>query len=65
MAKRVAHLLVDASVEAGVQRVYGVRSDSLNGITDSIRIKKNTDWVHVDLGRANCLGKRLKIRALR
>jgi pyruvate dehydrogenase (quinone) len=40
MAKRVAHLLVDALVEAGVQRVYGVRGNSLNGITDSIRIKK-------------------------
>ena len=49
MAKRVAHLLVDALVEAGVQRVYGVRGNSLNGITDSIRIKKNIDWVHVRL----------------
>jgi hypothetical protein len=27
-------------VESGVQRVYGVRGDSLNGITDSIRIKR-------------------------
>ena len=40
MAKRVADLLVDVLVEAGVQRVYGVSGDSLNGITDSIRTRK-------------------------
>ena len=37
MAKRVADLLVDVLSEAGVQRIYGVSGDSLNGITDSIR----------------------------
>ncbi|MGO9516845.1 MAG: ubiquinone-dependent pyruvate dehydrogenase [Candidatus Korobacteraceae bacterium] len=47
MPKRVADLLVDVLVEAGVQRVYGVSGDSLNGITDSIRTRKNIQWIHV------------------
>jgi len=47
MTKKVADLLVDVLAEAGVQRIYGVVGDSLNGITDSIRIKKNIEWVHV------------------
>ncbi|HYT20145.1 MAG TPA: ubiquinone-dependent pyruvate dehydrogenase [Candidatus Polarisedimenticolia bacterium] len=47
MSKKVADLLVDVLAEAGVQRIYGVVGDSLNGITDSIRVKKNLEWVHV------------------
>src|SRR5579862_6936564 len=47
MTKKVAELLVDVLAEAGVKRIYGVVGDSLNGITDSIRVKKNIDWVHV------------------
>ena len=46
MAKRVADLLVDVLSEAGVQRVYGVSGDSLNGITDSIRTRREIEWVH-------------------
>ncbi len=47
MAKKtVAHLLVDVLVEAGVQRIYGVSGDSLNGITDAIRTTGRLDWVH-------------------
>jgi pyruvate dehydrogenase (quinone) len=45
MAKRVADLLVDVLVGAGVQRVYGVPGDSLNGITDSIRTRENIHWI--------------------
>jgi pyruvate dehydrogenase (quinone) len=45
MAKRVADLLVDVLVGAGVQRVYGVPGDSLNGITDSIRTRENIQWI--------------------
>jgi pyruvate dehydrogenase (quinone) len=44
---RVADLLVDTLVNAGVQRVYGVAGDSLNGITDSIRPRKEIRWAHV------------------
>lgn len=47
MAMKVAELLVKVLDQAGVQRVYGVSGDSLNGITDSIRAKPNLQWVHV------------------
>jgi pyruvate dehydrogenase (quinone) len=47
MAKRVADLLVDVLVGADVQRIYGVPGDSLNGITDSIRTRKNIQWIGV------------------
>lgn len=47
MPARVADVLVDTLVNAGVQRVYGVAGDSLNGITDSIRPRKEISWVHV------------------
>jgi pyruvate dehydrogenase (quinone) len=47
MAKRIADLLVDVLAEAGVQRIYGVTGDSLNGITDAIRAKGQLEWVHL------------------
>src|SRR5215510_2259775 len=47
MAKRVADVLVDVLLEAGVQRIYGVSGDSLNGITDSIRSREQIRWIHV------------------
>src|SRR6266566_3578736 len=47
MAKRVADLLVDVLADAGVRRIYGVSGDSLNGITDSIRVRRDIQWVHV------------------
>jgi pyruvate dehydrogenase (quinone) len=46
MTNKVADLLVDVLAEAGVRRVYDVVGDSLNRITDSMRIKKSIDWVH-------------------
>src|SRR5882757_7233646 len=45
--KKVADLLVEVLVEAGVRRIYGVSGDSLNGITDSIRSTNNIQWVHL------------------
>src|ERR1700750_2242813 len=45
--KTVAELLVDVLVDAGVERMYGVPGDSLNGITDSIRTRQNLSWVGV------------------
>jgi pyruvate dehydrogenase (quinone) len=45
MAKRVADLLVDVLLEAGVQRIYGVPGDSLNGITDSLRTRETIQWI--------------------
>jgi len=45
--KNVSELLVDVLAEAGVQRIYGVSGDSLNGITDALRRNKRIEWVHV------------------
>jgi pyruvate dehydrogenase (quinone) len=45
--KKVANLFVDVLVEAGVERVYGVAGDSLNGITDTIRTNGRLQWVHM------------------
>jgi pyruvate dehydrogenase (quinone) len=45
--KRVADVLVDTVVAAGVKRVYGLVGDSLNGVTDSIRPRDDLQWVPV------------------
>jgi pyruvate dehydrogenase (quinone) len=45
--KRIADVLVDTLVAAGVKRVYGLVGDSLNGVTDSIRPRKDLQWVPV------------------
>jgi pyruvate dehydrogenase (quinone) len=45
--KKVADLLVDVLAEAGGRQIYGISGDSLNGITDSIRARKQTQWIHV------------------
>ena len=45
--KRVADVLVDTLVAANVKRVYGLVGDSLNGVTDSIRPRKDLQWVLV------------------
>ena len=48
MANRsVADLLVQTLAAAGVERIYGVSGDSLNGITDSIRRQSQIQWVHM------------------
>src|SRR5262245_1879638 len=47
MAKRVADVLVDTLARHGVERIYGVAGDSLNGITDSIRGRESVRWLHV------------------
>src|SRR5438034_5078813 len=45
--KNVAELLVETLARAGVERIYGVPGDSLNGITDSIRRQDQLRWMHV------------------
>src|SRR5260370_13898435 len=45
--KKVAELLINVLAEAGFERVYGVPGDSLNGITDSIRVRQDISWVGV------------------
>lgn len=47
MAKRVAELFVEVLAAAGVERIYGVAGDSLNGITDSVRRRNGIEWIGV------------------
>ncbi|GAA0749344.1 ubiquinone-dependent pyruvate dehydrogenase [Sphingomonas sp. ABOLD] len=47
MTGKVADLVTDILASAGVERVYGVVGDSLNGITDSMRARGDLEWVHV------------------
>ena len=48
MVKKVADVIIESLIAAGVKRVYGISGDSLNGITDSIREHdKDISWVHV------------------
>jgi pyruvate dehydrogenase (quinone) len=46
MAITVADQFVNTLL-AGVQRVYGVVGDSLNGITDAVRRQGKIEWIHV------------------
>ena len=48
MAKKVADVVVESLIAAGVKRIYGVSGDSLSGITDSVREhSKDISWIHV------------------
>ena len=47
MASTAADFMVNTLKQAGVQRVYGVVGDSLNGFTDSLRRLGGVDWIHV------------------
>ena len=47
VAKKIAELFVEVLAAAGVERIYGVAGDSLNGITDSIRTRNGIEWVGV------------------
>lgn len=39
--------MVDTLAQAGVNRVYGVVGDSLNGFTDAMRSRPDMQWVHM------------------
>ena len=47
MPTTVAQQLVATLADAGVQRVYGLPGDSLNGFTDALRRDGTLAWVHV------------------
>ena len=47
MVRTVADQFADTLAAAGVNRVYGIVGDSLNGITDAIRRHGKIEWVHV------------------
>ena len=43
----VADQFAEILAMSGVKRIFGVVSDSLNGITDSIRRQGKIEWIHV------------------
>lgn len=43
----VADLIIETLQEAGVERIFGVVGDSLNGLTESLRERDAIEWVHV------------------
>ena len=45
--KRVADVLVDTVIAVDVKRVYELVGASLNGVTESIRLRKDLQWVPV------------------
>ena len=45
--KTVADLVVDTLQRVGVERVYGLPGDSLNGLTNVLRTSPGVEWVHV------------------
>jgi pyruvate dehydrogenase (quinone) len=47
MAHRVADELINRLVDAGVERIYGVVGDSLNPVTDALRLNGKVKWIHV------------------
>jgi pyruvate dehydrogenase (quinone) len=47
MAQTVSQVLVETLVAAGVQRIYGVVGDSLNGITEVVRTSEAIQWFGV------------------
>src|ERR1700689_3255346 len=47
MGKTVAELLLEILKASGVQRVYGLPGDSLNGFTDALRRDGTVAWEHV------------------
>jgi hypothetical protein len=48
---------VDTLIANGVERVLGLRGDSLNGVTDAIRTRPFIPWMHfpVAVGRIKTL----------
>ncbi|MEE7547371.1 hypothetical protein HF319_10285, partial [Xanthomonas sp. Kuri4-1] len=48
MAKpNLARLLAETLHSAGVERIWGVTGDSLNGLTDALRQMQSIEWMHV------------------
>lgn len=47
MSYTVADLIVETIAAAGVERIYGIPGDSLNGFTDALRTSKSLAWTHV------------------
>jgi pyruvate dehydrogenase (quinone) len=47
MTDTAAHYIASILKAEGVQRIYGVAGDSLNGLTDAIRSQGSIKWMHM------------------
>lgn len=47
MAKTIAELIVASLKNQGINRVYGLPGDSVNGFTDALRKDGTIEWAHV------------------
>ena len=47
MPRTTADLLAETLIRAGVERIYGVVGDSLNGFSDSLRRHRVIQWIHM------------------
>jgi thiamine pyrophosphate-dependent acetolactate synthase large subunit-like protein len=47
MSRTAAAYMAEALAQAGVERIYGVVGDSLNGFTDALRRLQSIEWIHV------------------
>src|SRR5450755_3518123 len=47
MTRTVADQMVETLAVAGVERIYGIVGDSLNGFTDALRRRGGIQWPHV------------------
>ena len=47
MPHRIADELIRRLAQAGVERIYGVVGDSLNPVTDALRLNNKVKWIHV------------------
>ena len=46
-SQTIADLIIATLKNAGVQRIYGVVGDSLNGITDAMQRDGGVEWIHL------------------
>ena len=47
MPNRLADELIRRLAEAGVERLYGIVGDSLNPVTDALRLNNKVKFIHV------------------
>ena len=47
MSRTAADYMAETLAQAGVERIYGVVGDSLNGFTDALRRLQSIEWIHV------------------
>ncbi|MCO5731376.1 ubiquinone-dependent pyruvate dehydrogenase [Rhizobium sp. SSA_523] len=46
MTMKTADIITEVLHAAGVRRIYGVVGDSLNGLTESLRVRNDIEWIH-------------------